>query len=380
MSREIQIAFPCPHLIIEEPVPLGADRRSVTPKAPIANSNLVRVLANDQYYVPSTGLYSQAVLVGDVSGPFQIFRCRNLYGPLGSQMKITTSAGEVLVTLPDGDRVSSSKIEEAIRMQASNFVEVGIRNGAILLADLNSIGTSSFVRVSGQGAQQIGFVSQVGARGGEVYPPWELAARPEIYPSVLGARPLPARYPKFKKPLKTNPDLKVTYAAAPEHCPRCRATYVENDWRFDQEGDVVLIDNENLLYQACLKALLTRKGSNSYHPAYGSDIMERIGAKVVGATLTLLQEDVRTALTKVQAVQTAQRKYQNVPDKERFYSLRNVKVFPGDDPTTVLIEVTVVNAALTPVSLSIVFSVPGAVALAGSNGKTLGLQGVGLNG
>ena len=164
----------------------------------------------------------------------------------------------------------------------------------------------------------------------------------------------------------------------PEFCPRCRATYIENDWRFDEEGDTLLIDNENLLYQACLKALLTRKGSNSYHPAYGSSIMDRIGSKVVGATLTLLQEDVRAALLKVQTVQSAQRKYQLVTDKERFYSLREVKVTPGDDPTTVLIQVSVVNAALIPVSLSIVFSVPGAVALAGTNGKTLGLPGVGL--
>jgi hypothetical protein len=378
VSQEVQIAFPCPHLVIEEGVDLGSDRKSLATRAPIANTNLVRILANDQFYVPSTGLFSQAVLVGDTAGPFQIFRCKNLYGPLGNQLLIKASAGEVLVFLPEGERVSSSEVEKSIRKQASDYVEVGTRNGAVVLADINQVGRGSFVQVSGQGAEQLGFTLQLGARGDEIYPPWGLEAAPQVYPTLKNARTIPTRYPKFKKALRNNPDLKVTYAAVPEFCPRCRATYIENDWRFDEEGDTLLIDNENLLYQACLKALLTRKGSNSYHPAYGSSIMDRIGSKVVGATLTLLQEDVRAALLKVQTVQSAQRKYQLVTDKERFYSLREVKVTPGDDPTTVLIQVSVVNAALIPVSLSIVFSVPGAVALAGTNGKTLGLPGVGL--
>lgn len=379
MSVELQIAFPCQHLVIEEPVALQSDRLTLTPKAPVSNSNLVRILADDRYYVPATGLYSQAVLVGGTPGPFVIRRCTNLVGPDGNLFTITTSAGTVEVRLPVGERVTSTAVEQAIRTTAFDFVQVGTRNGAIVLADTNAVGVSSFVRVRGQGGMALGFTAQTGVRGTEVYPPWQLAARPNVYPSISGVRtPVPARYPKFTKAVKSNPTFKVTYAAPPEQCPRCRATYVENDMRFDPQGDLVLIDNENLLYQACMKALLTMRGSNFYHPAYGCTLMDRVGTKFLGAATTLMQEDVRSALLRVQNVQKEQSKYQAVTSKERFYSLKNVQVIPGDDPTTALVQVTVVNASLEPINLSIVFSVPGAVALAGSNGLSLGLQGVGL--
>lgn len=378
MSVELQIAFPCQHLVIEEYVALEGDRRTLFPKAPVSNSNLVRILADDRYYIPPTGLYSQAVLVGGVSGPFVIRRCTNLVGPDGNLLVLTTSAGQVEVRLPLGERVSATAVEQAIRSAAFDYVQVGTRNGAIVLADTNAVGPASFVKASGQGAAALGFTAQMGAHGYEVYPPWQLVARPETYPSLAGSRPLPARYPKFTKSIRGNPTLKVTYAAPPEQCPRCRATYIENDMRFDPQGELVLIDNENLLYQACMKALLTRKGSNPYHPAYGSTILDRIGTKFLGATTVLLQEDVRNALLRVQSIQGEQRKYQAITNKERFYSLQNVQVTPGEDQTTALISVTVANASLEPIALSIVFSVPGAVALAGSNGQTLGLQGVGL--
>lgn len=358
---------------------LQGDRLSLVPKAPVANANVLRVLADDRYYIPSTGLYSQAVLVGGAPGPFIIRRCTNLVGPDGNLLVLTTSVGTVEVRLPVGERVTSSAVEQAIRMAAFDYLQVGTRNGAIVLADTNAVGPDSFVRVHGQGAAAIGFTVQTGTRGTQVYPPWQLASRPDTYPSITGVKtPVPARYPKFVRAVKSNPTFKLTYAAPPEQCPRCRATYVENDMRFDPQGGLVLIDNENLLYQACMKAMLTRKGSNAYHPAYGSTIMDRIGTKFLGATAMMLQEDVRAALLRVQKVQNEQAKYQAVTSKERFYSLNSVQVTPGDDPTTALVQVTVTNASLQPINLSIVFSVPGAVALAGSNGQTLGLQGVGL--
>lgn len=379
MSVELQVAFPCQHLVIEEPVALQSDRLSLVPKAPVANANVVRVLADDRYYVPPSGLFSQAVLVGGAPGPFVVRLCADLVGVDGNLLVLTTSAGTVEVRLPVGERVTSTAVEHAIRATAFDFVQVGTRNGAIVLADTNAVGPESFVRVSGQGAAALGFTAQTGSRGTQVYPAWQLASRPDVFPSISGVKaPVPARYPKFVRPVKNNPTFKVTYAAPPEQCPRCQATYVENDMRFDPQGELVLIDNENLLYQACMKALLTRKGSNEYHPAYGSTIMDRVGTKFLGATTMLLQEDVRAALLRVQKVQNEQAKYQPVTAKERFYTLKNVQVTPGDDPTTALVQVTVMNAALEPVNLSIVFSVPGAVALAGSNGKTLGLPSVGL--
>ena len=382
MSVEVQIAFPCPHLVVEEPVVLGSDRQTLTPKAPMVNANAVRVLANDRYYIPSMGLYSQAILVAAKPGPFRIRRCVDLIGPDGNLIVITTSGGSVSIRLPEGDRVTTAAVEKAIRLAVGTVVQVGITpTGAIALVDINSVGANSFVRVEGKGATAIGFTEQTGARGKMIYPPWQLINRDTVeYPSYLrGLTPPPTRYPKFVVPLKGNPDLKVTYATQGEQCPRCRGTFVENDWRFDPQGEVILIDNENLLYQACLKALLTVKGSNVFHPNYGSSITERIGSKLVGAALLQIQEDVRAALVSVQSVQLKQQRYQTVTDKERLYAIIAATVTQGDDPTTVLVNVTVQNASAQPIALSIVFTVPGVAALAGSNGLTLGLERTGLS-
>lgn len=382
MSLEVQIAFPCPHLIIEEPVVLGSDRQTLTPKAPMANQNSVRILANDRYYIPSMGLYSQAILVAANPGPFRIRRCVDLIGPDGNLIVITTSGGSVSIRLPEGDRVTTAAVEKAIRIAVGTIVQVGITpTGAIALADINTVGADSFVRVEGKGATAIGFTEQTGARGKMIYPPWKILNQKTVqYPSYLeGLTPPPTSYPKFALPLKGNPDLKVTYATQGEQCPRCRGTFVENDWRFDPQGDVILIDNENLLYQACLKALLTVKGSNPFHPFYGSSILDRIGSKLVGGVLLQIQEDVRAALQNVRAVQSKQQQYQIVTDKERLYAVLAANVKPGNDPTTVLVNVTVQNASADPIALSIVFTVPGAVALAGSNGLSLGLERTGLS-
>lgn len=381
MSVEIQIAFPCPHLVVEEPVALGSDRQTLTPKAPMANQNSVRILANNRYYIPNTGLYSQAILVGAVSGPYRIRRCVDLIGPDGNLITITTSGGTVSIRLPEGDRVTTAAVEKAIRIAVGTVVQVGITpTGAIALADINSVGADSFVRVEGKGATAIGFTTQTGARGKMLYPPWRLVNRDTVqYPSYLrGLTPPPTKYPEFLLPLKGNPDLKVTYATLGEQCPRCRGTFVENDWRFNPQGEVILIDNENLLYQACMKALLTVKGSNVFHPFYGASILDRIGSKLVGGVLLQIQEDVRAALQNVRVVQSKQQQYQIVTDKERLYAILAANVRPGNDPTAVLVNVTVQNASAEPISLSIVFTVPGAVALAGSNGLSLGVEPTGI--
>jgi len=66
--------------------------------------------------------------------------------------------------------------------------------------------------------------------------------------------------------------------------------------------------------------------------------------------------------------------------KERLYSVLAVEVLQHkNDPTTFLVDVVVTNGTGVPVSLSIVFAVPGAVALAGTNNLTLGLETTGLN-
>jgi hypothetical protein len=271
-------------------------------------------------------------------------------------------------------------VQRSLRLSGVNdLVVVTDRNGALALVERASAGPRSFIRVTGEGARAVSF-DQDGARGAHVYPPWELVAREDIYPSVSRSGALvPARYPRFRKLVQGNPTIKVTYTTNGERCPRCGGSYVENDYRFDPTGEIILISNEDLLVQACLKSILTIQGTNSFHPLYGSKITTRIGRKVAGASALLLKEDVISALDRVKSLQQRQGKYQTVRNRETLYSIENVDVRPTpEDPTIFVVDVIVRNGSNRPISLSTVFSVPGTIALGGTLGRPLGLEAAGL--
>jgi hypothetical protein len=75
MSLDFQLAWPCPHMTVEEVVPLdGEDRRSLRLRQPIAGSGTVLVMVNDDtnLFIPKDGLNSAAILSSSVSGPYDI--------------------------------------------------------------------------------------------------------------------------------------------------------------------------------------------------------------------------------------------------------------------------------------------------------------------
>jgi hypothetical protein len=262
----------------------------------------------------------------------------------------------------------------------NDLVVVGEKNGALTLTDRNAAGSESWIKVSGEGADALGF-EQTGARGRKVYPAWKIDSKQDTYPSYnRDVRDQVSRYVRFVEPLRTNPTLKMTYTAMPNRCLRCGGTYVENDWRFNTSGDVITISNENLLYQACLKAILTVKGSNPYHVGYGSKMTTRVGMKLTGTSAMMIRQDVENALLQVKTLQSGQRKYQSVTNRELLYTIDNVDVRPStDDPTIFFVDVSVRNASNRRIRLSTVFSVPGTIALAGSNNQTLGLDTAGMS-
>jgi len=140
-----------------------------------------------------------------------------------------------------------------------------------------------------------------------------------------------------------------------------------------------MIRDENLLQQAVLKILLTDKGSNPYHLWYGTDLKSRIGSKAISGVAALISEDVRRALSRYQALQLEQAKYQSVSFKERLYAVTEVKVTPhAQDPTIFMLSVTVQNASSQPVTLDVVYATSQVVALMGSNGLSLGTDALGI--
>lgn len=365
MSTDFQLAHRCPHLIIEERVTLGPDRRTLQTRAPVGAASTVRVLVNNSYYIPQAGLLSPAQITGAVAGPFNIAACES--------NQITVQGSEEVRTfdLPIGLRVGTTRIVELLNPMLETILVENV-DGYLVFTDLSKTGPRARIKVYGPAAETLGFGQQQGAKGKQVYPAWRLELRDD--PTRAN------RYPRFLMPVAQPGTFKVTYSVPPERCLRCRATFVENDYRFNIQGEPLLIENEDLLYQAALKILLTGKGSNPFHPFYGSNIKSRIGTKAVSAITTLLNEDVRTSLTNMQKLQRGQAKFQRVSAKERLFQILSVEVSQHEtDQTAFLIDVVVTNASGEPIQLSVVFTVPGAFALQGSNGLSLGLDVTGLS-
>jgi len=364
---------------VEEVVALGSDRRSLDTRQPVAASGLVRILVNNELFIPQGGLFSVAQLYGAISGPYDLVENEDT-------LTIESSGGSSTITF--GVRgtqrwTAEQVIKEILKQGLISSILPEDVNGHLLFSDTNKVGIDSFIKVSGTAAVSLGFGAPTGvgncggvnyqwrATGQQLYPGWELVIRPDEITN---------RYPQFRGVIRNNPRFKVTYTTPPQRCLRCGGGYIENDFRYDTSGLSVLIENEDLLYQAVLKILLTDRGSNPYHPWYGTQLRSRIGSKSLSGVSSVISEDVRRALSRLESLQEEQAKYQTVTYKERLYSVLNVEVLPHEqDPTTFMIGVAVQNASGQPVNLNIVFTVPDVVALMGSNGLMLGTEQAGLS-
>jgi len=372
VSKDLQLAWRCPHLTVEERVVLGSDRTSLQTTQPVGNATTVRILVNDDAAIPQGGLFAAAQLHSTVSGPFDIIENEDVF-----IVETPRGTNTINFNVTGVQRFTTSQVLQRLALEGFDETLAENVNNHLVFTDTSVVGPDSFVRVRGSAAAALGFGDlsgtnnrQRGARGRQIYPGWVLAKRTDD--STF-------RYPRFIRPIKNDPIFKVTYSVPPRRCKRCRGTFIENDTRFDATGQGIFITDENLLYQACLKILLTDVGSNPYHNWYGTTIRSRIGSKAVGNVAALLSEDVRRALARLQNVQRAQAEYQQVTAKERLYAVLGVRTRPhSQDPTTFLMDVTVQNASGEPVSLTIVFSVPEVVALLGSNGLYLGTDAAGI--
>lgn len=358
------MAFSCPHIIGEERVALGVNRRTLYTSKPIAGATLVQVRANDGVLVsPYTGLVTSATVKSYRRQPYKVTAANRT-------LVVTTGVGTATVQFTSG-YLSSAQVSTAITSAVGGLVVVTSPNGYTTLMDTANPGPSSQIQLSGTALEALGFDQQSGDQGRAVVPPWRLYSRSVINPQ--DAVDSLGYYIGFSAVVRQGVSFSVTYPVAPYLCLRCRTTEVENDYRFDAQGAALMVENENLLYQSCLKMILTELGSNIYHPWYGSSLVSLIGGKVLGGTAIGIKQSVSQALTALQNLQNAQAKYQRVTAKERLFSVDNIAVArSANDPTTFLIEVDVRNYASDPVTISIVYTAPGTFALPGTNRLALG--------
>lgn len=379
MSFDFQLAHACPHLAIEEEVLLGDDRQELQTLQPVASANNIRITANDQVNVERRGTFAPAQLFGSQSGPFNIIQNEATITVANRAQRIED------IPLPVGTRVTTDQVVEVLEAEfRNNNIQITATNsnGFLVLTDFLERGPASRIIVDGPAVPLVGFVHQIRARGRQVYPAWDFAALPNIsiIRGLTGVQEITTRFPKFDSPVKGNPVFKVTYTTYQEYCLRCQTFAVENDYRIGASGEPLQISNENLLNQAVLKILETVKGSNPFHPEYGTMLLNRIGIKAIGAGVTTINEDVVTALSILQQTQEFQGRYQEVTSREQLATILAVTTTPSEfDPTVFEVEIIAANASNTPVTITTVFAAPGVAALAGSNGLSLGLGARGLD-
>lgn len=367
MSIDVQLAWDCPHLTLEERVSLGEDRRSLATTQPIASETLVGIVANYDVQIPRTGLYTPAKLISFQAGPYTLIENE-------TDLTIVTSSETFSVTLAWGQFLTADEVATRInRASPSKKTVAGSESGRLTITDQANVGGRSIVQVFGRSLPKLHLDKQSGAQGRMVYPPWQLYT-PEGQ--------ITARYPRFLQPISGNPILTVSYATSQQRCLRCRGTGVENDYRFTATatqatttspslpaGSIFMVQNEDLLYQAALKIVLTQRGSNPFHPSYGSTVLSRIGSKSLAATAAAINQDVRRALTILQQTQVSQSRVQNVTPREQLYAITAVNTTPDQyDPTVYYVDVTVQNASTTPINLTIVYATSGVTS---RNGKLI---------
>ena len=354
MSFDLQLAHPCTHRAEEEKVSLSEDRLTLTTVQPVASANTLVLYAND-LVIPRGGLYSSAILKSRIAGAFFIPKYEN-------KLIISSTEDHIEIDLPVSSlssRLTTDHLVSLIREKAKSvFAEND--NGHLVLTDLSTVGTGSVVQVSEKARYHIGFGRQNIMRGRQIYPSWDLYAPPNLvnqFDNISLYRGI-----KFHSPIKSNPFFRMSYGTYRGKCLRCGSANVENDYRFGSNGNLLVIENENLLYQGAVKMLLADKGSNPFFKAYGTNLRARIGSKAVGYVSQSISQEVRSALARFQGYQSDQAKYQGMSLRERLYSIISVEVFQReDDPTTFLIDVVVQSATSQSIQLDVVFTTPSTV-------------------
>jgi phage baseplate assembly protein W len=342
MSRDLQIAYACPHYIRYERVGLQ-NGMYVIPASPINGSGMVE-LRRDGVVLNQEGNIKEALLTTPNVSPFRVRSNSNI-------LTIKTTEGyENTITVPTKIYKSKSLIE--ILQPVLGSIVIKEDNKSLTFTD-DKLGIG--YTLSGSFLKALGFDNQKQfVKTKKTTPSWNL------YPRINGYDI------KFGKTLEPEGLLEISYTTEKRDCRRCSSTGVENDIRFNGLGELQKVQDTDLLYQNIAKTLLTEMGSNPYHSWYGSNANRLIGQKNNAALGVSLRLSVQQALDKFQSVQQDLKKVQDISLEERLISVQSVEVSQlNGNATAVLCKVVVKSGANKPVSVNIVFSVPGAISLDG---------------
>ena len=346
MSYDRQLEQLCTHLVAEEYLLMRSDRQVATPKRPIASSNSVVVRVNGVSEIPSYGVQTPAQSGGSRSGPFTITS--------GVNNRLRLRVGNENwqdVFIPSGYRIQPDQLALLINTRVTGLQFYTSNNKMQFRSNTSGSEATIFIDPNSTLATLLGLPANRYFKGKNVLPGWALVQKV----NTLNDRPL--RQIVFEEPLRADLNyLEVNYTTIREECRRCGGLGVENDWRYNVNGEVTQVRDEILLIQELQKIIYTVTGTNSFHNWYGTRIVDQIGEKLVvgGILQNRITSDIYTAFGRWQSIKKQQEETvgQGVSDEEFPFQLQGVKLEQSqDDPTVLFITVTVMNRSLKPIQL-----------------------------
>lgn len=342
MSYDLHIAHACPHYIRYERVGV-TNGVLVSTKSPISGIGLLEI-RRDGVILSQEGNLREAYTVTPQPSPFRVREGKD-------KLSIKTTNGNIKeITIP----AKIYTAESLHKYLQSEISEIGVfLEGKHIRFTDNSLGVG--FTLSGSVLTSMGYSTQKQVvKSKRVTPSWSLIRRLNGY-DIL-----------FSKEISPEGLIDVSYTTAKEYCRRCNSTGVENDIRWGEDGQLEYLTETDLLYQNVAKAVLTEIGSNPYHTYYGSNALGLLGRKVNSGTAMALRESVTQSLSKIIDVQRLQKQIQSLSPEEQLLGIESVRVEQiGNDQTSLLCNIVVRSGAGRPVSVNVVFAVPGSIPLNG---------------
>jgi len=372
MSYDRQIDQVCPHLVVEEFL-LPGGRATVLPMRPISSANSVVVRVNGLTEVPSYGLYVPASSGGSREGPFTIRTGVN------DTIKLRINSGTwQVVVIPPGIRVSVKAIADMLTAGLSGVQFFAEGNLLKFRTNLSGCSSTLYLHADSTLALAAGIKVDREYRGKRIVPGWTLVN----YPNSVSDRP--SRAIIFDDYLSSDSDfVEISYTTVRQECRRCGGLGIENDWRYTNGGDILRSEKESLLLQEIQKAFYVVRGSNPFHPWYGTTIVEQIGQKLTvgGLIHSRITAEIQTMFSRWQSIKKQQEENvgQDVSDEEYPFQLQSVTLEQSQkDPTVMFVNVIVRNRSYKQIPLTRGFRVPLPQDLLGSSQQDAITKGVSL--
>lgn len=339
MTKDFRLKHRCPHRVEREWRATERDNQTLRTARNPSSSKAVELYINDQR-IPKDGLRGDVEISGRDSGPFDIDRSNDTF-----KFQINSEPVRTL-DLPHGINLSAEQIADHLDDQTSKLdisSERGFMQIEVLKNEKRAENAHNLFLKGGSSHETLGLPEKRFYDTPMIRPGWSITKDP------FGASEVD-KLIYFDQPLRTRDDvIEVSYQTIASECRRCMGLKIEDDIRFDSNGQPEMIDGLGLLIQEVEKIVFTEKGSNVFHPWYGTEMVDQIGTKITESNdlvKTQLRSTISQTLDEYKDIKQQQAKIQPVSNQEFLLKVKSIIIEQDpSDPTVFDIQVHLMNKA-----------------------------------